>query len=179
MENWKNINGFENEYRISSRGEVYSLKTKKILRKGIGTNGYYYVILYKNGKASTYYIHRLVALHYIEKTDNEVDHIDENKLNNNVDNLRWVNRYFNASRSTKGKYRRRPAFMENNPKSKKVYVIKEGTIVKIFYCAKQISKDYNINYSTLKKRLKNDTLMINNSKFTYNADKNYKEVYKT
>jgi len=191
MEIWKSIKGYKGYYEISDYGNVRSLTRiikhinssriikGRILKSGIGTNGYKYVILSKNGIKKTKYIHRLIALEFIPKIngEREVDHIDENKLNNNVFNLRWVNRYYNASRSTKGKYRRRNANGENNPNAKKVYCIENNKIINIFNCAKYLSNELNMNYSTLRKRLQKDDLIIDNIKYSYNGIKINQEIF--
>ena len=85
------IQDFEN-YLIYDDGRVFSKKRKIVLKYGKGKGGYEYVGLCKNGKRKTIKIHRLVAIHYLDKTEGKecVDHIDGNPLNNNVSNLRWV-----------------------------------------------------------------------------------------
>ena len=87
-----NIQGYEN-YIIYDDGDIYSRNVNRYLSPN-RTNkaGYNIVDLYKNGKYNKFKVHRLVALHYIPNPDNKpcVDHIDGNKLNNNVENLRWV-----------------------------------------------------------------------------------------
>ena len=85
------IKGYEN-YVIYEDGRVYSRKTKMYLYSGTGKEGYHYVRLNKNGKGKKFYIHRLIAEYYIPNPDNKshIDHIDGNKLNNNINNLRWV-----------------------------------------------------------------------------------------
>lgn len=104
MEQWKKINDFE--YEVSSYGRVKSLereawnghkwhiKKERILknRGGNGSNNYQYITLCNDGIYKKEYIHRLVAMHFLDKTANEVNHKDGNKLNNNVDNLEWVTR---------------------------------------------------------------------------------------
>lgn len=85
----KEIKGFEN-YLISEDGSVFNSKTGKELKKCISTSGYYYVHLVKDKKKYMKYVHRLVAEAFIKETNEQVDHIDGNKLNNNISNLRWV-----------------------------------------------------------------------------------------
>lgn len=84
----KEINGYDGYYQIDEFGNVYSINCK--LKKQI-INGYEIVFLAKNGIKTKKRVHRLVAEAFIENKDNKpfIDHIDGNRLNNNVDNLRW------------------------------------------------------------------------------------------
>ena len=80
-------------YLIYPDGRVWSQKRKIFLRSGLTTTGYKQVILCNDGKVKTFTIHRLVAIHYIPNPHYypQVDHIDRNRTNNDVSNLRWVN----------------------------------------------------------------------------------------
>lgn len=93
------IAGFEHLYKISNLGRVMTLHRKnyqKILSPAIG-KGYLQVCLRNKKIKKTVKIHRLVALAFIPNNDNkeQVDHIDGNKLNNNVENLRWSTAFEN------------------------------------------------------------------------------------
>ena len=99
---WKDINGYEGLYQISSFGNVKRLNRitddgrhlkEKLLKLNICGDGYIEVGLTKNHIRKFYYVHRLVAEHFIKNTDKiktDVDHIDTIRTNNNVNNLRWV-----------------------------------------------------------------------------------------
>ena len=80
-------------YLIYKDGRVYSKKTNIFLKPILNKGGYYMVNLWKDGKRKYCYIHRLIALHYLSLVDGKdmVDHIDQNKNNNDISNLRWVN----------------------------------------------------------------------------------------
>ena len=110
IELWRDIVGYEGLYQVSDLGRVRSLnynRTGKIktLRLCIGKTGYLIVNLCKNGTNKVHKVHRLVADNWIEnplpeKWD-QVNHIDEDKFNNRVENLEWCNNAYNCNYGTR------------------------------------------------------------------------------
>lgn len=118
MEIWKNIKNYD-DYQVSSNGRVRSidriLKQKcaknngyqynhykgKILKQQLINSGYLVVSL----KMKKFLVHRLVAEAFLNKNEenNQVNHKDENKLNNNVNNLEWCNAKYNSIYNDKNK----------------------------------------------------------------------------
>lgn len=88
--NWKKIDGFEN-YSISDEGNVRNDNTMKIVKQHIGNHGYYMVNLWRNNKGHWKTVHRLIAIAFIQNSENKmcINHIDGNKQNNNISNLEW------------------------------------------------------------------------------------------
>ena len=101
VEVWKIINGYDN-YQISSFGRVRNIISGNVLKPQVGTTGYYQVSLHKNGKSKNNKIHKLVANAFINNLSNKrnIDHMDNERLNNHVSNLRWCTSQENA-RNTK------------------------------------------------------------------------------
>ena len=95
---WKDIEGYEGLYQISNLGRVWSVR-KEIYRKPTIVSGYYGVSLTKDGQFDIFTIHRLVAKAFIPNPLNlpQVNHKDENKLNNRVDNLEWCTAKYNSN----------------------------------------------------------------------------------
>ena len=91
IEHFLNISGYDN-YQVSNFGRIRNCTTGKILKPSDDCRGYLKVNLYKDGKRKTHKIHILVANEFIEKPDSKtcIDHIDRNRLNNLVENLRYV-----------------------------------------------------------------------------------------
>ena len=95
-EEWRSVIGYEGLYEVSSCGQIKSLRKGALLTPH-KINGYYVVRLCKNGKMKNHKVHRLVAIAFILNPENKafVDHIDTNRSNNRVENLRWVTRQEN------------------------------------------------------------------------------------
>ena len=110
MEEWKSIPGYEGLYEVSNLGRVRSVErcdrfNRKIVSKILKPNyvsGYLRVGMYKNKTFKYYLIHRLVAQAFLPNPDNlpEVNHKDEDKSNNRVDNLEWCDRSYNMNYGT-------------------------------------------------------------------------------
>jgi hypothetical protein len=91
MEEYKIIEGFEN-YSVSNFGNVKNNITGRILKTNKNERGYYVVDLHKKGNRKKFKVHRLVGNAFIPNPKNktQIDHINNDKTNNNVSNLRWV-----------------------------------------------------------------------------------------
>jgi hypothetical protein len=98
LEEFEHIKGYENLYKMNKKGDIYSCRLRKLMSNIINDNEYLYVILYKDKCRKKCYIHRLIGIQYIDNPQNkiEIDHIDRNRQNNNLDNLRWVSRLENV-----------------------------------------------------------------------------------
>lgn len=115
-ENWLPIEGYEGLYEVSDLGRVRN-RRGIIMKLHDNGHGYFTVGLYKNGKAKHLYIHRLVATAYIPNPDNlpQVNHKNEDKTDNRVENLEWCTGKYNMNYGT---LRDRLSLIQtNNPKS--------------------------------------------------------------
>ena len=104
QEIWKDIKGYEGLYQVSNFGRVKSLHGKeKILKPYHKSTGYIQVILCKNYKTVARMVHRLVAEAFIPNPENksQVNHKDENPLNNVDSNLEWCSATYNINYGTR------------------------------------------------------------------------------
>ena len=99
MEEWKNIIGYEGLYEVSNMGNVRNVRRNTLLRFSKNNYGYIQVYLYKNGIRNGFKVHRLVAQAFIPNPDNlpQVNHKDEDKTNNSVENLEWCDHKYNVN----------------------------------------------------------------------------------
>jgi hypothetical protein len=101
MDNYRQIEGYNN-YKISKNGDVYSEKTKKVLKKINTTNGYQLVNLYENKKKKSILIHQLMAITFLNHKpcfqEIVVDHINGNKKDNRLLNLQIISQRKNSTK---------------------------------------------------------------------------------
>ena len=106
MEEWRDIEGYEGLYQISSLGRVKSFPRPTtpggILKINKRKDGYCSVMLCKNGKTKRFSVHRLVAQAFIPNPNNLpiIIHKDENHSKNIVDNLEWCDNKYNGNYGT-------------------------------------------------------------------------------
>lgn len=159
-EKWVDIQGFQGKYQISNYGRV---KSKERERKAINGNGtmllkaqimkehvvkkegdYLYVSLYKeNAKTSSkVFVHRLVADAFLQNIDNlpQVNHKDENKQNNHVDNLEWCSCLYNIRYGT-GMERAEKKRIELGINNKVGMFDKDGNLIKVFPSQNKAAKE--------------------------------------
>ena len=119
MEEWRDVPGYKGFYQVSSYGRLKSLERivknyrsencrlkSKFIKGCVNNKGYVKVRLSKEGKYRTYALHQVVAMAFLDhipnyRLDKVVDHIDENKQNNRLDNLQIISNSENVKRSMK------------------------------------------------------------------------------
>lgn len=102
------IIGYEGLYQVSNLGKVKSMNYRntgkeKIMKPSINTFGYQFVGLWRNGKLKYITVHRLVAMAFIPNPKNlpQINHKDEDKTNNCVENLEWCSAEYNVNYGTR------------------------------------------------------------------------------
>ena len=140
MEIWKDITGYEGLYQVSNLGRIKS--KRKILKPIDGE--YLKVGLSKNGLQKTLYIHRLVAETFFGKSKLQVNHKDENKHNNNINNLEFISFKENINYGTK---------QDRESKTKTKYHIKQydknGNFIKQWFNLREIVLNTNYKKSNI------------------------------
>lgn len=145
---WCDVIGYEGLYMVSSFGRIASLsriihctnrdimsKNKILIPFTVAQHGYYAITLVINGNKKKFYIHKLVAKHFIPNPNNlcEIDHIDGNPLNNNVENLKWCSHTENVNNPIT---RKRNSLSKigkfNTSKSIPVVQLKDNILVKVY-----------------------------------------------
>ena len=148
---WKDIENFEGKYQVSNKGRIKSLARyvlcsngkilpvkEHILKSKVTTSGYLMVVLCKSNKRKFALIHRLVAQAFIPNPDNlpEVNHIDEDKTNNKVDNLEWCTSKYNSN------YGKRNIKISSKLKYKSKYKVAQydmqGNLVNVFNNSREV-----------------------------------------
>ena len=165
MENWKDVKGYEGLYQVSDCGRIKSLERdvffpngtvnhhieEKILVPSLDGGGYPIVRLCKNGKMKTTTIHRLVALAFIPNPENkpQVNHKDEVKTNNVVENLEWCTAQYNinyGTRTTRAVKNCRSFKLGDGPRARAVFC---EELNKTFDCAKRVEEELGIDRSAI------------------------------
>ncbi len=180
MEEWKDIKGYEGLYLISSYGRCKTTNFKP----GYGRipessecilkienpdyhQGYALVSLSKNGKKKKFRIHRLVAEAFIPNPNNYpcVNHIDGNKLNNNVNNLEWCTEKQNMEHAAKFN-------LVNRGRQQYVKQLTlDGQVIKIYKSIREASRETNICRDSITKCLKGKQKQCGNFKWEYVENK--------
>ena len=148
MEIWKDIKEYEGLYQVSNEGNVKSLQNnkEKNLKPVSDKYGYLHVILCKNCEHKNYFIHRLVAAAFIPNPYNlpQVNHKDEDRHNNNVNNLEWCDAKYNINYGTRN-------LKSSISQGKKVKCIETNVI---YNSTKDAERQTGINQSNIVKACK-------------------------
>ena len=173
MENeiWKDIPGYDGYYQISNLGRTKSKERFIITKDGVKrhikekivspstSTGYAIIFLYKDGGRKCVKLHKLVAESFLDKTnfkycvgedinsikydDLEINHIDENKLNNKADNLEWCTSKYNCN------YGNRTEIGHQKSRKKVNQRDKNGNLIKTWNDRKEASKALGISISNI------------------------------
>ena len=143
MDFWKYVKNYEGLYEVSSTGKVRNIRNDKnnLIKTRIDRAGYLRLGLSKDNIKSTHLVHRLVAEAFIPNPDNlpQVNHKDENKQNNCVDNLEWCDAKYNTNYGTRIEKYCKPVIQYSMT----------GNKIKTWKSATEASKSLNINQSNI------------------------------
>ena len=154
MEIWKDIPGYEGLYQASNLGRIKSLPRKgthvqeeHILKQIVRRKGYCELALMKNCKRKHFVVHRLIALTFIPNPYNlpQIDHIDDNKQNNRVENLQWITNADNMAKAWRTGARSLEKTYKRGKDNCCARIVNQydlqGNFIKKWYCIKDIENE--------------------------------------
>ena len=172
---WKDIDGYNGLYKVSNYGSIKSFhkKTIKYLSQKIDIYGYNQVSLWCKNKSKTHLVHRLVAIAFIENSNNypQINHKNGIKTDNNISNLEWCNNSMNHLHAY-NVLKRKPSwegkFGRENYSSKKIIQMSiEGNDIKTFYGFNEAERITNISCSNIRSVCRGRTKTAGGYKWKY------------
>lgn len=171
IEIWKDIEDYEGIYQVSNLGRVKRVTSGRILKGNKDRKGYLLVGLYKHSIRCSKQIHRLVAQAFIPNTENkpQVNHIDENKINNMVSNLNWMTAKENMNHGTRNE-------RAGKAVSKRLSIAIIATNIKTdesteFYGTRECARQLNLNKGNINSVLKGRYKQTGGYTFKYKEEK--------
>ncbi len=161
---WKPINGYEGLYQVSNLGRIKSLKrfakTKggglrtvhcKILKFGMHDYRYRNVTLHKDGVQKSFTVHRLVATHFLNKSNSNdvVNHINGIKTDNRANNLEWCTQKHNSVHAVKLGLQKGIKGVENPLSKPVIQKTLDGDVIKVYGCINDAAKENGINQGNI------------------------------
>lgn len=158
----RDIKGYEGKYMISDDGQVWSNYKKGFLKPGERSGGYLFVNLCKDGIQKHYNIHRLVAEAFIPNPNNLpiINHKDENKHNNCVDNLEWCDYSYNNT------YGNRKSKIQQKTGRKTYQYDLDGNLIAVWPSQREASRQLKISGGNVCKAVNGKIKTINGFIFT-------------
>lgn len=167
---WKIIKDNPN-YSVSDTGLIKRNQNNYLLKPSKARGGYKKVALYKNGKPKNFLIHRLVAQAFIPNPNNcpQVNHIDENKVNNKVSNLEWCTAKYNDNYGSRNK-RMKENTKNNIHKSKAVIQFDlNGKFIKRWASTRECGR-HGFNQSAVAACCRHEYSQHHNFKWQYESE---------
>lgn len=169
METWKDIEGYEGIYQVSSFGRVISMPRKvnnrwgyfiskqKNIKPRISKCGYGFVALYKNNKRKDVRIHRLVANAFLNNLNCYpiINHKDGNKMNNNVENLEWCSYSQNTNHAIENNLIRFYKGSQNKKARKIAQCDLNGNVVKVWFGVRDVARQTGYSYGNIDQCIRN------------------------
>lgn len=176
-EEWKIIEKYP-DYMISNLGNVKSLKygKERMLKQKINKNGYCNIAICKDGKQKTYLVHRIVATHFLPNPNNlpQVNHRDENKQNNCVENLEFCTHQYNNTYGTRLEKCSKSMIGKNKGKiSHHKYIVQlslNDIPIEVYSSLSDASRKTKTNKGKICECCKGTRNKTNNYKFKYLSD---------
>ena len=185
---WKNIKGYPN-YQVSNMGRVkrlstgYYRRTEKILKPQLQNNGYLHIKLSQKDKTKCILVHRLVAQVFIPNPNNlpQVNHINEDKTDNRVENLEWCTQKYNINygngiskrvktNKENGTYKK---IGENNSKIRSKSILqfsKDNSFIRKWDCIMDVQRELGYDNKQICSCLKNRQKTAKGFKWVYADD---------
>jgi hypothetical protein len=164
VEHWKYIPSYEGEYMASTFGNIKSVKfgKEKILSPALNRNGYKQVCLHNNRIRKVVRVHQLVAMTFLNHTpcrmEKMVDHIDNNKSNNNLSNLQLVNNRENCSKDRNPESTLTGVYLAQDRFVSRIYFDGKSYHLGFFETKEKAQEKYNEALSKVDVLLKNELL---------------------
>lgn len=182
IEEWKDIVGYEGLYQVSNLGRIKSLgryvnnnggleyREGKIMKSAKNNNDYLFIGLWKDGIRKNHTIHRLVAQAFIDNPNNfpEINHKDEDKTNNRVENLEWCNSKYNCNYGTHNER------MVKSHLKPILQFSKDGEFIRRWESGTQVKRELGFNQSNITKCLKGKKKTCGG--YVWGYEKDYKRI---